>query len=477
MTREAAILLTLLVYLLALVGIGLWARRRTRDAGDYFLAGRTMGPWVASLSASASSSSAWTLLGVSGFAYDQGLSAIWLFPACVGGFALNWYVLAPALRDESHRGGALTLTEILASTGSTRQRRTLRIVASAIVLSALVTYVASQFQGAGQTLAETFGLSPSTAVVIGGAIVVCYTMLGGFWAVSLTDTLQGFMMAITATILPIAAVSHIGVGNFLGGIAQVTPGYADPFQGMPLAAAAGFVLGLLGIGLGYPGQPHVVNRFMALRQGEQILRTGRRVAMAWAVSVYAGMLILGWAARVGFVGIDSGEQAMLQVTHQLFHPVVAGAMIAAILSAVMSTADSQLLVAASTVSHDLGLGENSSASLLVRSRWVVLLLSCLAVFAALAVDQTIFDRVLFAWSAMGCAFGPLLLVRVLSGPIDARFSLAAMVAGFSLSVGAYLLKPLGWFGVWSGASERIVPFAIALLLAWIGRKTYEEISR
>ena len=159
MSEATAILLTLVAYNVALLAIGVVTSRRTVDASDYFLGGRRLGPWVAALSASASSSSAWTLLGVSGAAYAWGLSALWIVPACVGGFALNWYVLAPRLRSHSAAEGSITVTDVLAGTGELA--RTIRVVASSIVIVSLVTYVASQFQGAGKTFAETFEVSMS----------------------------------------------------------------------------------------------------------------------------------------------------------------------------------------------------------------------------------------------------------------------------------------------------------------------------
>jgi sodium/proline symporter len=466
MAQEQVILLTLVGYLVVLVLIGVVSRGRTRDGEDFFLAGRTMGPFVASLSASASSSSAWTLLGVSGFAYSFGLSAVWLFPACVGGFALNWYGLAPALRELSHRTGALTATEVLASQGTSRQRRAIAALASGIVLVSLASYVASQFQGAGKTLSETFGVSLTTSVLIGAAIVVLYTLLGGFWAVSLTDSLQGLVMAVTAAVLPVAALAAVGPGELIAAMRAVeVPGYLDLWRGLPLAAGLGFVIGLLGIGLGYPGQPHVVNRFMALRQGDAEVRLARRTAIGWAAVVYAGMILLGWCARVGFSAVADGERAFIGVANELFPPFVSGVMIAGVLSAVMSTADSQLLVAGSSVTHDLGLGGRSRMSLLVRSRIVILLISAAAVLAALTIDESIFDRVLFAWSSMGCAFGPLLLVTALRRPVTATGTLVSMSLGFTLSVAAYAAKQAGLIGAWSGVYERVVPFVIALAVA------------
>ena len=182
--------------------------------------------------------------------------------------------------------------------------------------------------------------------------------------------------------------------------------------------------------------------------------------------MYTGMIVLGLCARAGFDGIIDGESAFIAVAEELFHPVLAGVMIAAVLSALMSTADSQLLVAAASVTHDLRLGGGSPASLLARSRVVVLVLSVIAVGAALMFEASIFDRVLFAWSSMGCAFGPLLLVTVLRGPVSSRATIASMLLGFSLSVVAYSVK--ADLGPWAGLLERVVPFGIALLVALSG---------
>ena len=451
MSSETAILGTLVLYKLLLVAVGLWAQRRTKTGTDFFLGGRRLGPWVAAISASASSSSAWTLLGVSGAAYKWGLGAIWLLPACWGGFVLNWTLLAPALRRASHRTGALTVTELLA-----RKHRAVAVVASVIVLLSLCTYIAAQFQGAGKTFNETFGWSVESSILLGSAIVVLYTLLGGFWAVSLTDTLQGLLMAATAILLPAAALATVGVEGLF---ANAPEGYVSLTRNMAPASAFGFIFGLLGIGLGYPGQPHVVNRFMALRDDRSVA-AGRVIALGWAVIVYSGMLILGWAGHALLPQLADNEVVFVAATHQLFPPVVAGVMLAAVLSAIMSTADSQLLVAASSVTHDLGWGRHR---LVASSRVVIVLLSGSAVLAALYGPQEIFDRVLFAWTAMGAAFGPLLLVTVRRGPVAPGWSLAAMLTGFVMSVGAYsfvLTK--------GGIMERVVPFFVALVIARVG---------
>ena len=296
MSRADAILYTLVVYKLVLVGIGLWATRRTHDTSDFFLGGRRLGGWVAAISASASSSSAWTLVAVSGMAYLWGLPALWLFPATLSGFLINWLWVAPRLMRQSRASGAITLTEFIAGPDAhSGWPRRIVLLASGVVLFSFTFYVAAQFQAAGNAFASAFALEMRTAVLIGAAVVLVYTLLGGFWAVSVTDTLQGLVMAFTALLLPIAAVVAAGgPGAVWAALASVAAdGTGPPTVGI---AALGFALGTLGIGLGYPGQPHVVNRFMALRD-ERALRDGRVIAITWAVIIYAGMITLGFAAR------------------------------------------------------------------------------------------------------------------------------------------------------------------------------------
>ena len=469
MPDHVVVLVTVAVYKLALLGIGLFAQRRTRSGEDFFLGGRRLGPLVAAISASASSSSAWTLLGVSGAAYGWGLSAVWLLPACVGGFVFNWYVLAPVLGPESRRRGALTVTELLAGPPERPDRRSVVALASAIVLLSLVTYVAAQFQGAGKALNETFGWSAEASILLGAAVVVAYTLLGGFWAVSLTDTLQGLVMALTSVVLPTAALFAVGgPSGLLAGLLDAEGGVSLT-RGLEGPAALGFVLGLLGIGLGYPGQPHVVNRFMALTDRPGALTWARRYAVGWAVVVYAGMLLLGWCGRALLPGLPDREVAFVALTHALFPPVVAGVMLAAVLSAIMSTADSQVLVAASTVTHDLGWGRGR---MVARSRWVVLGLSVAATASALYGPSEIFGRVLFAWTAMGAAFGPLLLVTCLFGPVSARATRWAMGLGFALSVVAY-----GFEATQGGPFERVLPFLVAGAVAYRGRASSRTMDR
>jgi sodium/proline symporter len=336
MDNTAAVLVTLVIYNAILIGVGLWARRRNENVEDFFLAGRGLGPWVAAISASASSSSAWTLLGVSGAAYAWGLPALWLFPATVGGFILNWVWVAPRLQRLATEEGAVTLSEVIAPANIGEMRQLILRAAALIIVFCFVFYIASQFEAAGKAFESVFGLSKQTSILVGAGIVLVYTMLGGFWAVSITDTIQGLLMVVAAIVLPAAALIAVGgFGPLTGGLAELGN------MGSPIANGAlggftslFFVLGLFGIGIGYPGQPHVVNRFMALKD-DKSLSQGRIIALTWAVLVYSGMLLLGLSARLVFADLGDSEQVLFRAAGVLLPPVIAGVMLALELRDVM----------------------------------------------------------------------------------------------------------------------------------------------
>lgn len=457
MTRDAIVLFTLAAYNILLVGIGFWASRRNNDAHDYLLAGGKLGGWVAGLSASASSSSAWTLLGVSGAAYAWGISAIWLLPATLGGFLLNWFFVAPRLSRLARAEGALTLSEVIFPASLGRWQQPLLRLASLIIVFCFLFYIAAQFDGAGKAFTANFGWPSSISILLGAAIVMVYTLVGGFWAVSVTDALQAVMMVLVALGLPIMAVVAVSAEPsawsqaFSGSLVQDHPG----------VLGLAFVVGTLGIGLGYPGQPHVVNRFMALRD-DRALRRGRTIALCWAIVVYSGMLVLGWSAKLLIATPGDGEQALFLAADLLLPPILAGLVLAAVLSAIMSTADSQLLSAAASVAHDWRITDANTDDTPARVRIVVVIISALAVALALWVPQDIFSRVLFAWHAVGSAFGPLLIARLVGRRVAALPSLLSMLSGFFLTVLLHFFpdSPGDWL-------ERLLPLTVATFFVFI----------
>jgi sodium/proline symporter len=273
-------------------------------------------------------------------------------------------------------------------------------------------------------------------------------------------------MAASAVILPVVALIAVGGPGVLlaslgvDGISEI----ALWTRQEGLFAGIGFVIGLMGIGLGYPGQPHVVNRFMAMENRKDI-PTARLIAITWAVIIYTGMVVLGWCGRLLVASLGDGEQVLFALATLLLPSIMAGIMVSAILSAIMSTADSQLLVAASSVSHDLRNGKMATHESLKQSRWVVLSIGVAAILLAIYSPEAIFSRVLFAWQALAAAFGPLLIITLWRGPVRPHWRIAAMSSGFALTV------ILSWTTDTPGdIAERYIPMLLALGLAWWGSK-------
>ena len=486
MERSTAILIALSAFLVGLLLIGVFATRRTRDSDAYYLGGRTLGPWVAALAANASSSSAWSIVGASGFAYRFGLSALWLIPGCVGGFLLNWFLIAPRLRDQT--GSAITLTEYLAGPPGTPGHRRIAVFASLLTLASLLTYVAAQMQAAGTAFRHafpaTFGEDASVGIAIGAVVTVLYTLFGGYLAASITDTLQGLLMVAVAVLVPTAAIYHAGsVAAFCTQLQQVGAGtgFAELDPGVDAShwlalggphdggAAFAFAFGLVGIGLGYPGQPHAVNKYMGMAPNAS-MTVARTVGLTWAVLLYGGMLVLGWSVRMWFP-LDAGqhEAAIYEASKNLLPVVVDGVVVASVLAAIMSTVDSQLLVCASSVSHDLGLARRRPDRMLAVARATVLAIGVGALIAALLLPNSVFDNVMFAWAALGSAFGPLLIVRLTIGSVRPNWALASMIVGGSLAVFGYYLPQLA-AGMPAGIADRVGAWVAALVIALVGSR-------
>ncbi len=467
--------LTLIAYQVVLLGIGYWARNRSTTDEGYFLGGRGLGPWVASLSYAAGSSSAWSILGVSGIAFTQGMGSIWLLPGTIAGHIVVWFVLAPWLQRESHEKGWLTLTDVLVDGLSARISRLSAQLAAVIVLISFSFYVAAQFQGAANTFTAVFDFQFIWALLLGAAIVVVYTLMGGFWAVSLTDALQAILMLAAAIILPGAALCEVG-----GFAALLEASDSSPYWrldgGNSGWFAVGFFLGMIGIGFGPVGQPHLLTRIMAMAERREI-RKARLIAIGWFVVVLGGMYLLGLCGHLLLKGTAPGaeEQIFFLLAEDLLPAVLTGILIAAVLSAIMSTADSQLLVAGSALHHDLtkgaqrGLRQKSSAA--NNARRAVALVAIAAVLLALFLPESIFSRVLFAWNALGAAFGPLVVARFLSWRMRSFAVPLAMLLGFGLTLFFYL-RPDGPGDIW----ERVVPFVVAFGTLFLSKTPLQKTS-
>ena len=349
---SAAAVWAFLAYLLLLLGIGVLSSRFSSEGiSEFFVGGRRMNRFVVALSAVVSGRSAWLLLGVTGMAYAMGASALWAVTGYTTAEFILFLTYARRLRVFSERHDCITLPDFFAARFGDEDGR-LRLTLALVILVFMVVYVASQFVGGGKAMAASFGLSQWSGVLITAAIVLGYTILGGFLAVSLTDTLQALLMMVGLVLLPVVAISQGGGwGPVMTELRAYDPAFVDP-----LSLGFGAWIGFVGIGLGSPGNPHILVRYMSIRDPEQ-LRWAAWVGTTWNVVMGAGAVLVGMAGRIYFPGV---EQLLAGDTENLYpmlarlhlHPVLFGIVVASIFAAIMSTADSQLLVAASAVVRD-----------------------------------------------------------------------------------------------------------------------------
>lgn len=466
MSQTSLVLMTLVLYKVVLILIGFWAQRRNHSNEDYFLGGRKLGPLVAGISYGASAASAWTFLGLSGAAFVLGISALWISLGTILCMCLAWIWMAPRMMRESHKHKLITLTDYLALGADGAVRKVIVRLAAFVIVISLIFYVAAQFQGSGQTFSVTFDMSADTSIALGAAIILVYTILGGFWAVSVTDTLQGLLMMGAAILLPVTAVVSLGgFGAFIDSLLAVsTPEQLSLTAGNVGLTAVGFLFGLLTIGTGIFGQPHLVTRLMALRD-EKALRQGRIISISWYATVFVGVVILGLCGHIMLPDIDNPENIFFAMTDTLFSTVISAILLAAILSAIMSTADSQLLAVASVLSHDLGLSRLLPGREILVSRIVITLVSITAASVAIFLPEAIFTRVVFAWNAIGAAFGPVIILRLCGLNLPPWSVVTSIAVGFFSTVIIYLLPDTpGDF------AERIIPFVGCFIILLVSAR-------
>jgi SSS family transporter len=404
-------------------------------------------------------------LGVSGAAFAIGPSVVWVALGSFSGMVVAWWWIAPRLLEASHQQQLTTFIDFLRDPNDNQRSESLVRSAAVIVLVAFVFYVAAQFQGAGLAVTEVFAVSDTLAIVCGALVILVYTWLGGYWAVSLTDAIQGVVMCLAAIALPLGTVISLGG---LGPVVELIDLGSQRGGDTDAAtlSAIGFVIGSLAISLGTFGQPHLMVRFMALKD-HRARHTAARITLIWYLVVFSGMVLTGLVGRGIFDSLDNNEQVFFALSEQVLPPVLAGLLLAAVLSAIMSTADSQLLVCASTLSHDLtDEALKGSPQVLRRGRWAVVIVVVLAVLVALFLPAPIFSRVLFAWSALGATLGPTLFARLLGWQIPQGYRVTGIWMGFGLTVVLSLLPNAP-----GDILERLLPFIVhSLLLIWVRRR-------
>jgi sodium/proline symporter len=469
MTDQAIMIATMALYMGVCLWFGVIAWRRTRDLGDYILGGRSLGSWVTALSAQATDMSGWLLMGLPGLAYASGFDSIWLLAGLAVGTWLNWRFVAAPLRAATERlGDALTLPDYFERRFDDRSRL-LRTLSALFILVFFVFYTSSGFVAAGRLFETLFGLPYVEAMLWGTAAMLAYTFLGGFLAVSWSDVLQGSLMFFALVLVAALGVVLAGGGAALfSRVEAVDPALLDPF-----IADAGRTLGWLGIaslvgwGLGYAGQPHILARFMAAKSVEHIT-VARRVAMGWVLIVMAAAVIVGLAGRVllepALAGADT-EKVFIVMSTTFLHPALAGICLAGVMAAIMSTASAQLLVASSAFSQDLYRGllrpGARRAELLWVGRFAVLGIALLAFVIALDPSSKVLDLVAWAWAGFGAAFGPAIILSLYWPRMTRAAALTGIVVGgltvilWKQGQGAlfelYELVPgfvLSWLAIW-----------------------------
>ncbi|WP_375290253.1 sodium/proline symporter PutP [Qipengyuania sp.] len=474
-------LITLALYFVGMIAIGLFAWKKSTDTSEgYLLAGRNLHPAVAALSAGASDMSGWLLLGLPGALYLAGLSAAWIGIGLFVGAFVNWIVVAPRLREQSEaRGNALTIPEFLANRFP-ESATALRVISAIVIVLFFTVYTASGLVGGGKLFESAFadllpagtGMTPYAAGIwITALVVLAYTMVGGFLAVSLTDFVQGLIMLGALVVMPLVVM--FGPGGSSGESLTQVPveGFLSLTQGLT-------VLGFLSAvtwGLGYFGQPHIIVRFMALRSVKSV-PAARAIGMSWMAVCLLGTLGVGLAGRAyvernGLV-LEDPETIFILLADLLFNPLVTGFLFAALLAAIMSTISSQLLVSSSSLTEDfyrLFLRKNASEREAVNvGRVCVALVAFAAIFIARDPDSEVLGLVAHAWAGFGAAFGPLILGSLTWSRMTGAGAVAGLVTGAGV-VAAWIA--LGWDqqlpGMNGGLYEILPGFLAASFAIWI----------
>ncbi|RZQ27750.1 sodium/proline symporter PutP [Vibrio vulnificus] len=460
---------TFIAYLILMVAIGVYAYKKTSSSSDYFLGGRSLGPWPAALSAGASDMSGWLLLGLPGYAYAAGIESFWLAGGLLVGTWANWLVSAKRLRTYSIQTDALTLPEFLSRRFDDKSKL-IQTISAFFILLFFLFYTSSGLVAEGKLFETVFGLDYSTAVIIGTLCVVSYTLFGGFLAVSWTDLVQGLLMAAALMIVPIAVMEG-GFGQLATDMHNINPELLtlwNDAKGEPLSAIA--IISLVAWGLGYFGQPHILARFKASRTNRE-LGTARRIAVGWTALSMAGAILVGLVGLVWVNGhpgteLADGEKIFMLLVNTVFHPVIAGILLAAILAAVMSTADSQLLVSSSALAEDFYKQvikpDASSQEIVMVGRIGVVVISIIALILAMTPDSSVLGLVSYAWAGFGAAFGPAVVLSLYWKGMNRNGALAGILIG-GITIVVWKQLTGGWFDVYE-----IVPGIIFSTIAIVG---------
>ena len=479
-TAQICICLAIVVYLLAMLGVGVWFAKKNNSVDDFYLGGRKLGPFVTAMSAEASDMSSWLLMGLPGVAYLTGLAeASWTAIGLAVGTYINWLIVARRIRRYSQQLNAITVPQFFSKRWGD-ERNLLSAIAAVIIIIFFIPYMASGFSACGKLFHTLFGTDYVTAMLISAAVIVIYTVMGGFLAASTTDLVQSIIMTVALIVVLGFGVTQAGGMDAVMDNARSMAGYLslshiyDPASGNSSPYSILTICSLLAWGLGYFGMPHILLRFMAI-EDEKKLSLSRRVATIWVV------ISMGVAIFIGVVGnamtkagaleqLEDSETIIVRIAnlisnHGVLAALLAGVILAGILAATMSTADSQLLAASSSVSQNLAVEflhlKISEKKSVVVARSTMVVVSLIAAFLARDPDSSVFRVVSFAWAGFGAAFGPVVLFALFWKRSNQWGALAGMIVGGAMVfIWKYQIAPMG--GAW-GIYELLPAFVAACL--------------
>lgn len=487
---DFGILLAIVIYLVGMVFIGFKVMDRNKTVGDFYLGGRQLGPFVTAMSAEASDMSSWLLMGIPGLAYLSGISdAGWTIIGLAIGTYLNWLIVAKRLRQYSEKIGAITIPEFF-SKRFDDQKNILMLVAALWIIVFFIPYTASGFVACGKLFHSLFGINYHLAMIVSAFVIVIYTMLGGFLAASTTDFVQSIVMTIALIIVVCFGISTVGGLDSVLSSVQSLPGYFSLTQTYDVSTHSAISWNALTIiskvawGLGYFGMPHILLRFMAIDNHKNLV-ISRRVATVWvvismAVSVLIGIVALAMS-NAGvldvLVGSDS-ETAIVRISHLLsthgfVFALLAGVILSGILASTMSTSDSQLLAASSSVSNDILTGffgfDFDQKKCLKISRACLLIIALLGIVLAWDPNSSVFSIVSFAWAGFGASFGPVVLLSLYWKKANKWGALFGMASGgLVVFIWHFLISPLGGvFSIYELLPGFVISFIVNIIVSLI----------
>ena len=476
-------IIVFVLYFALTLCLGLWEARKTKSQSDFVLGGKKLPGWMLALSERATGESAWLLLGLTGFIYATGLSGIWTGVGCLLGISTAWIVLARKFRAEAEAYKAMTMPEYFAAKFASKANL-IRVLSTGIIVFFFVFYVGAQFAGAGKTIQQTFGFSPFWGMIISAVVILGYATFGGFVSVVAVDTFQSILMLTTLVVTPVILLVKILASPVspAQAFAAAGPGFGSLTGGLAGFAAGLMIFNNLAWFFGYlGGQPQLNARFMGMKD-EKNVRLGRNIAVLWTIIAYSGVVIIGLGAHVLFgpKAVADSEMILPFILNNLFPGWLAALLLAGAVAAMISTAESMLLVAATSISEDvykgiLKKGRARERTLLLISRLSTVAVGVLGLVLALTTKDLIYSIVSYAWAGIGCSFAPAVLLSFYWDRFNAAGVVTALASGLVSTV-VWMLAGLEKT-VTARASTFIIAMTLAVLVTLVSKKKEHEAAK